>query len=483
MHRSVSHHRPRHTGALRRGLAGVRRALNEFLLVPICIIAGFVALAALTFALDRGDVQWLAPLRGALQGAIFGDADATAELLGTLTGGLFTVTSITVSLLLIALQQAASALTHQVYDQFLRNWRNQVYFGFFVGVSVYAMVTLASAVPLNPVFGASVALLATVFALLLLLALFYTTVDQMRPTVIIEAIHKHTLDARRKQLTLLRRTRRTPRTPRPRDVGNRAPSVSLPVHAAAHGFVTAVDFDAIEAACRRAGGEVEVVLRVCLGDYVVFGQHLADVVADTERAALEVAAVLEDALRREAERDFANDPLDGIDELETIGWTSISSAQSDADAGVLTIYSLRDILARWSADTPPAPSDDTAPVVYVDNVLPRVIAALESLAVSASESMQHQSLAQVLRSFELSFERLSAPLQAQVEDVVLRMLSSLGDHVLTMELQAALNGLAACLHRAGRDPSAATVRTATEALATSIGKLGSRATRGTIDDA
>ncbi len=428
---------------------------------------GFLLMAAATFALDRGSVAWLVPLRTLLQTYVFADAQSSAELLATIAAGLITVTSITISLLLIALQQAASALTHQVYDQFLRNWQNQVYFGFFVGLSLYTLVTLASAGPLNPVIGASVALVSTVFALYLLLILFYTTVDQMRPVVIIEAIHRHTLAAREVQRELLGRTRRAPQC---------QGTVSLPVKAVAHGFVTRIDVDCIEAATKRAGAEVEVILRVSVGDFVVFGQLLAEVKAHAQDDALAVAEVLEDAVRREGLRDLANDPLDGIEELETIAWTSISTAKSDPDAGVLTIYSLRDILARWSVEDRVA-RGVPAPVVYEDNVLPRLLNAFESLAVSASESMQHQSYAEVLRSFELLFDGLPSDLQSRAEDAILRSLSGLGDHVLTAELEAALTALISRLERAGRGQTAAAVLAAKLKLAGSIGKLGARSTR------
>lgn len=461
--------RVRRSGAHRRHNAqALRRAFAEFLLLPTGIIFGFLLLAAATFAFDRGSVTWLVPLRRLLQTYVLADAQATADLLGTIAAGLFTVTSITISLLLIALQQAASALTHQVYDQFLRSQKNQFYFGFFVGLSLYALVTLASVGPLNPVIGASVALVSTVFALYLLLVLFYTTVDQMRPVVIIEEIHRHTLAAREVQRKLLHRTRRVSRC---------QGSISLPVKAVAHGFVTRIDVDGIEAAVQQAAAEVEVVLRVSIGDYVVFGQLLADVKAHALDDAHGVAGLLEDAVQREGQRDLASDPLDGIEELETIAWTSISTAQSDPDAGVLTIYSLRDILARWSVAPDDAAHDPPAPIVYEDNVLPRLLNAFESLAVSASESMQHQSYAEILRTFELVFDDLPSGLQARAEDVILRSLSGLGDHVLTAELEAALSGLVACLERAGRAQTAAAVLAARDKLAASIGKLGARSTR------
>jgi uncharacterized membrane protein len=134
----------RHSNRGRKWRAAVRRAFAEFLLVPTAIIVAFLLLAGGTFSLDRSHAAWLLPLRSILQTFVFADAQATRDLLSTIAAGIITITSITISLLLIALQQSAGALTHQVYDQFLRTWHNQVYFGVFVGLPLYALVTLAS---------------------------------------------------------------------------------------------------------------------------------------------------------------------------------------------------------------------------------------------------------------------------------------------------------------------------------------------------
>ena len=463
-HAGTGHRRRR----VRKMLEGLRQAFAEFLLVPTAMIAGFLILAGLTFALDRGDIAWLFPIRTFLQAYVFADASASAELLGTIAAGIITITSITISMLLIALQQSASALTHQVYDQFLRNWQNQAYFGFFVGLSLYVLVTLASAGPLNPVIGATVALLATVFALYLLIVLFYTTVNQMRPAFIIEAIHDHASRHARSSSEFVRKTRAKSRL-------DAVPGI--PVEALSHGFVTRVDLDPIRAAVAASGAEVEVVLRIAIGDYVVFGQPLAEVRARSQDDALAVGRVLEDAIHREKDRDITCDPLDAIEELETIAWTSISTAQSDPDAGVLTICVLRDILARWSSCPETARDDDAAPVVYEDRVLPGVLDVFGSLAVSASESIQHQSYAEILRSFALLFDRLPSESQARVEDMILRSLSGMGDHVLTAELESAITAMIAALRRAGRERTAEAVRAAVDKLAASIGRLGARSTR------
>lgn len=336
-------------------MGAIRHAFREFLLVPTCIIAGFLLLAAGTNAIDRGNIGWLEPGRSLLRAYVFADFEAAASMLRTVAAQLITVTALTTSLLLVALQQSASSLTHQVYDQFLRRPINQFSLGFFVGFSLYALVTLATVGPLNPVFGAALTVALTIVALYLLLVLFYTTIDQMRPVVIIETLHDHILAARKCQQDLIRKTRRTSRFDA---------TVRVQVTPRRHGFVTRIDIGSLGKAAARAGAEVEVVLNVSIGTWVAFGDVLAEVRAHHHDDARTLGEALHGAISRQGQRDLANDPLNGIEELATIAWTTISTAHSDRDPGQLTIRSLRDVLACWSSEPPTDTDAQHAPVLY-----------------------------------------------------------------------------------------------------------------------
>ena len=59
-------------------------------------------------------------------------------------------------------------------------------------------------------------------------------------------------------------------------------------------------------------------------------------------------------------------------------------------------------------------------------------------------------------------------------DIVLRTLSALGEHVLTAELESAIDGLVATLKRAGSTGTATALDTAMQQLARSIGRLGAK---------
>ena len=320
--------------------AEIRRAVEEFLWLPSAIVAGFLFLALVTDVLDRSAAGWLQPVRSVMQGVVFNHPQSTGDLLGTIASSVITVTSITISLVLLAVQQSAGSLTFQVIDQFIRRRINQFTFGFFVGLAIYSLVILATVdPPFNPVIGATVALLLVMIALFLLLILLYTTINQMRPSTITNAIHDHTLAAREQQLSLLRRTRRYPLVNS--DVGTvvRSPN---------SGFVVGIDLDGIGEAIDPSRGETEVVLLISVGSYVAYGDAIAEIRSYALDDMDSICKSVEDGVHLEYQRDLTRDPAYGIEQFVNIGWTSISTSKQNPQSGLLAIRRLRDLLARWA---------------------------------------------------------------------------------------------------------------------------------------
>lgn len=449
----------------------VRRSFGEFLGLPTAVIALFLLLAAVTLWVDTAGVSWAVSLRHALSELVFGTAEATSRLLAALAAGLITLTSITFSVVLLAVQQAASSMTHQVIGQFLRRKLNQLLFGFFVGLTLYSIIVLATVQPaFNPVLSASVVLVLSVVALYLLLFLIYNTITQIRPASIVDTIEGLTLAARARQLDLVTRTRRASRWPA---------AAGVPVTATENGFLVQVDLDALTAAAGDTDDRVEIVLCVSVGSYVSFGDVIAQVKTHPGASPSDLGAVVGRALVLDRIRDIDADPAYGIRQLVDIAWTSISTSKQSPAPGVLAIVTLRDLLARWSFQHATAHPNDAppGPVVYHDDVPEQLMAAFEDLAVVSSESMQAQSYAEVVRAITVLFDRLDPPQQRRAEDLILRILSALGDHVLTAELDAVLTTLINVLHAAGRSEPAAAVQQAHDGLTASIGKLNSRGTR------
>ena len=181
--------------------------------------------------------------------------------------------------------------------------------------------------------------------------------------------------------------------------------------------------------------------------------------------------------RREPGRDIRVDPCYGIESLVNIAWTSISTSKQDAAPGRLVILTLRDLFGRFAAldgDLDPAARGN--PVVYNHDVNTAMWDALDSLAEVCAESMQSHNLAEVVRSLAAVCSRLDEADQRHVAEAAMRIVSGLGDHVLTKSLDSAMVELADVLehHHHGE---AKRVRVARDELASTIGVLNSRATR------
>jgi uncharacterized membrane protein len=242
------------------GAGRLRRGLAEFLRWPLMLATVFGGTAIVVSVLDASAGPG-SPLRGVPEAGARNFVSAVAQ-------SMVTVASITFSVLLVAVQQTASSLTAVVFDQFLRRVSNQLYFGFFVGMSAFCFITVGTArQDPAPVYGATVTLLLTVAALVILLLLVHGTVDQMRPQSVVRSIHELALRARQRELNLLGCTRARPSKSEPR-------SHRL-VRVRDSGYVVSVDVQRLARIARGVGPRVEVVVEATLGTYLVFGDVAA----------------------------------------------------------------------------------------------------------------------------------------------------------------------------------------------------------------
>jgi uncharacterized membrane protein len=458
-----------------RVLGALRRAFSQFLALPLAVVFGFLTMTAIIYKADQAWSENRVPAGFSWLGQLLGDSTSLATLLSTIASSIITVTSITFSLLLIALQQGSSALTTQVTDQFLMRRVNQFYFGYFVGLSLFVLFSLATASSIHrPVFGTALSLLLTSVALCMIVVMIYNTIDQMRPSQIIRAIHRHVLRARAEEVKLLSATRRRPRPDW---------SVAATLNSTEAGHVLGIDVQGLKKAVQRAGcGEVETQLSVPLGRYVAFGDPIAVLRtppgATIDGAALDrVGREILAALDFDDDRDLKRDPSYGIDQLAVIGWTSISTAKSNPNPGQAVVQSLRDIISRWCADGGEIAGDAEAKLVIEDAAPGDAMAALEQIILVTSESMQAQTLADALRTVAILMTKAPDPWRAQLADIARRALSSLGEHVLTSRLEIALDELVSALRTGGHGAIGESVRAATAELATTLGVLHSRSTR------
>lgn len=458
-----------------RFVSAVRRSFRQFLALPLATVVGFVGLNALVYLADRSWSGGDAPAGFRWLGELLGDRAALGSLLTTVASSIITVTSITFSLLLLAVQQGAAALTAQVTDQFMARRTNQFYFGYFVGLSVFVLMTLVTNTGFHrPVFGTTLALLLTTSALCLIIVMIYNTIDQMRPAQIIQFIHDRVLEARDDDLRMLAATRRTARQDWP---------VAALIRSRESGYVVRLDLPRIEEAVKRHGREAaEVECVIPVGTYRAVNDPLFRLrcrpgttldPAARERLVGDTLA----ALSYDDGRDLQHDAAYGLHQLSTIAWTSVSTSKSNPSPGLSVIQALRDIIAHWSEDETRPLEDPTSGIVYADAAPIIATDALEAVIVVASESIQSQTLTEAVKTLAILLRHVGQPTADRLADVANRTLSSLGEHVLTRQLEAELADLAQALNARGFVAGAKAVSEASAELAASLGKLNSRSTR------
>jgi uncharacterized membrane protein len=391
-------------GDLRRGRTRrFWRSFRDLAATPLLMIAAFGLLAAVTIVADQTHaVGLLGDVRDAASHVVGAQASTTA--LQVVAGALVTITSITFSVLLLAVQQTASTLSPVVLDQFIRRKTNQAYLGFFVGLSVFSFVTMAAVQDKTPpVLGATVAVLLTIAALLILLMLVYSTIDQMRPTNVVRTIHDRTLAARQQEADLVRSTRSETAS---------GFDVAAIYRSQETGYLTHVDLHHLTRALEGTE-DTEICLHVSLGDHVSSGDTVASVRdGDVDRAEA-VARKVAAGLTVSAKRDLAHDPTTGIDQLGNIAWTSGSTAKQNPEVARAALYALEDLAARWltGEGTAEPARRRSAPlaIVYREDAVGRLLDVFYSMLVAAQESHQHAFAAAVLEVYARLLDKAPDP--------------------------------------------------------------------------
>ena len=448
----------------------VRRAFAEFLALPSALMAAFVVLAAVAVWLDRSPPAWVAPVRNVVEAHLFRESATTNSFLGMTTTGLITMASITFSMLLLALQQSASLIGAQVVNSFLLRKRNQALLGLFLGSTLFVLVAHAATHDgFNPALSAAVALLLTAGALYGLAVLLFTAVNQMRPAAVINEVRILTLEARERQRDLLVLSYRTPQY---------TGGTEVRVRADAHGYVRDIDVDALRAALGERRGEAEVECILEIGDFAAYGDELARVRAEQPEEAERLARVARSAIRLDYQRATRRDPSFGVEQLRVMGWSSGSTAYHNPGIALEAVRNLRDVVARWVVDYDEIEgSGGQIPLVYPDGLVERALEAIGALAVVSTESLQFATYEEAIRAYEGVFARLPGHLQDRVATSLRRLVTGLGDHVLTRSLEEALTAVVHTLRAEGHAETADVVETARQQMASVAGTLAARSTR------
>ncbi len=438
----------RSSGGMHEG-GPLRRGIAEFLRLPLLITLAFCTAGVLVSILDSlGDH---APLRSLAETIVPGNG--AIQFLSAVATSLATVTAITFSVLLLAIQQTSSSLTTVVLDHFLRRTANQLYFGFFVGATAFTFIVLGLAHDdPAPVHGAALTLILMIAALVVLLLLIRGTVDQMRPPSVIRSIHELALRARENELVLLGRTRKQRATP------ETAPE--RPVRAPDSGYVVTIDIDRLARTARAAGPDAEIVVEGRLGAYLIFDDVVARLVGADPADSSHDEDILA-AFGMDDVRDVDIESRYAVAQLENIVWATGSSAFQSPNTATAAVRALTDLLGRWLIGgerdrSKKSRENEELPVVYGDDIAQLGLAALGNLVIGSAESSQVQTCTELIRSFAHLAPRLHDTDKRDFVESLDAALPAVIQHAGVPMLRHALQKLDTAMRDAGLDTARVT---------------------------
>jgi len=174
-------------------------------------IAFYPAVIAIFFAAFAMAIIWFElsgpglELKGKMGWMSLKDAEAARSIVSTIAGAIITLTVFSFSMVMIVLNQAASQLSNRVLDQLIGNRFQQVVLGIYIGTIVYSLMLLTTirqgdtgnSLPALSTYALILIVVADIF--LFIYFLHYIT-RSVKYEVIIQRIHKETLDAMEKLL-------------------------------------------------------------------------------------------------------------------------------------------------------------------------------------------------------------------------------------------------------------------------------------------
>lgn len=313
----------------------LQQARSSLWLVPtIGVALGLVGAFLLAPLGDTG--SWLLPL-------FVGSADSARSVLSVIAGSTMTVTSLTFTLTVVALQVASGQFTPRLMRSFLADRGNKVVLAIFLGTFTLSLVLLQSVQGETdrfalsvPTLGVSVAILAALASIIALVYFIHHLTQQLRIDRVMARVGDDTIAAIEANY-------------RPAHLDDKVDEVDLPDHvtvvaAPRSGHLDNFDVDAMLGAAVAA--EVDVRLRPVVGAFVTAGTTLAWAWRHDGGAVDDDAAhtiVVEHVLLA-TDRSLSHDPSFGIRQLVDIGTRALSPGVNDPTTAVQAIQHLTRIL-------------------------------------------------------------------------------------------------------------------------------------------
>lgn len=314
---------------------------NGLWFLPLTIVATAAALAEGLIVLDRSERR---PTFG-----FHGDASSAQDLLATVAASNLAMTTLVVSITMVALQLASNQFSPRVMRTFFRDRGTKIALGIFLGTTVYALLVLRVVTPEAPRESEFVPALAVTAAYVLMLVSLGTFLYYLNHVAhAIRAVH--IIDA------VAAETRATIRSAYVRDDrlgGDEWPTGPAPLVLASEkppGAIVTIDEDDLLHLAEERRVRVRIVHKV--GDYLPSTAPLAEVWSDDPEVAPRLLAEeVAPFIGLGRERTMRQDVAFGFRQLVDIANKALSPAVNDPTTAVQVIGRIHDLLRRL-ATTP-----------------------------------------------------------------------------------------------------------------------------------
>lgn len=268
-----------------------------------------------------------------------GDRESATAFLQVIAGSVITVTSLTFTLVVVALQLASQQFSPRLLREFARDLATQAVLGILVSTFVVCVTVLRSIdgnQPL-PTLALTLAFVMALMSIMALLGFLGHIARLVRVDTMMAAVHRETREAMEREYPPYGDERHQPDLPMGPD------EAQLVVCANKSGFVQHVDVERLVQAADDADGVVDIGIRP--GDHVVIGTPLADVAAP-EHARDALAQAVHDCVQLGYERTLKQDVALGLRQLTDIAVKALSPGINDPTTAGHAIGHVADLLVR-----------------------------------------------------------------------------------------------------------------------------------------
>ena len=320
-------------------------ALRERLLSSLWFVPGLSVLGSLVAGLVLSSPGLGLEVRGS--GLWFvGTPEGARAILSTVAGSMITVTGLTFSLTVVALQMASSQFTPRLLSTFLSDRGNQAVLSVFLSTFVYSLVVLRAVrsgtdalIPFVPSVAVALALVLTLLSVAMLVYFFHHLTQQLRVERVLEEVRADTL-------ALVRSNFR-------REAGDHdgelpaVPGDAAVVRARRSGYLQMLQLDGLSEVAEEHG--VVLRLRPEIGSHVTEGTTLAWVWR-LDGTSLDLEEGLEGAINGRIhigpDRTLRQDVAYGVRQLVDIAAKALSPGINDPTTAVAAIGAVSDVLCE-----------------------------------------------------------------------------------------------------------------------------------------